>query len=122
MTSSFRIGLMAAAFALASQSAQAHALLESAAPPVGGSVANSPSQIRLTFSEEVVPQFSGAQLVAEAGAAIPLGRPSVDPADRKTLVVPIGRELAAGRYKVSWRAVSVDTHRTEGSFSFTVGR
>lgn len=122
MSSSVKTGLMAAAFALASLSAQAHALLESASPPVGGSVAASPAQIRLTFSEEVVPQFSGAQLAAEAGTAIPLGRPSVDPADRKTLVVPVGRELAPGRYKVSWRAVSVDTHRTEGSFSFAVGR
>jgi len=28
--------------------------------------------------------------------------------------------LTPGHYKVSWHVVSVDTHRTEGSFSFDI--
>jgi len=28
--------------------------------------------------------------------------------------------LAPGRYTVRWKVLSVDTHRTEGSFSFEV--
>ena len=28
--------------------------------------------------------------------------------------------LAAGTYKVEWHAVSTDTHKTQGSYSFTV--
>jgi len=36
------------------------------------------------------------------------------------LVVPISRPLSPGRYSVRWHAVSVDTHRTEGAFQFTV--
>jgi copper resistance protein C len=30
--------------------------------------------------------------------------------------------LRPGRYSVTWHALSVDTHKTQGSFSFQVGR
>ena len=44
-------------------------------------------------------------------------RRSDDPA---TLSVPL-RPLSTGVYKVTWHATSVDTHKTEGSYTFTVG-
>jgi methionine-rich copper-binding protein CopC len=31
------------------------------------------------------------------------------------------KALASGVYQVQWRVISVDTHRTRGNFSFTVG-
>jgi len=31
------------------------------------------------------------------------------------------KPLTAGTYTVKWKVLSVDTHRTQGSFSFTVG-
>jgi len=31
-------------------------------------------------------------------------------------------KLDPGRYKVTWRALSVDTHVTEGDFTFEVAR
>ncbi len=30
--------------------------------------------------------------------------------------------LAPGNYTVKWHVTSVDTHKTQGSFSFTVGK
>jgi methionine-rich copper-binding protein CopC len=30
------------------------------------------------------------------------------------------KPLSAGIYKVNWRAVSTDTHKTEGNFAFSV--
>jgi len=30
--------------------------------------------------------------------------------------------LRSGRYSVNWHALSVDTHKTQGSFSFQVGK
>jgi methionine-rich copper-binding protein CopC len=30
------------------------------------------------------------------------------------------KPLSAGIYKVNWRAVSTDTHKTEGSFAFSL--
>jgi methionine-rich copper-binding protein CopC len=36
------------------------------------------------------------------------------------LVVPVNEALPAGDYKVEWHAVSDDTHRVKGSYSFSV--
>jgi methionine-rich copper-binding protein CopC len=104
--------------ALGGSGAFAHALLESASPPVGGTVA-APSEITIHFSEGIEPKFSGVALSGPHGA-VPVGKASTAPGDDKTLVVKIGRKLAPGAYTVKWRAVSVDTHRTQGNFDFTV--
>ena len=107
------------AFALAATAAFAHAQLDKASPPVGGTVA-SPSEILLKFTEGVEPRFSGVTLGAQGGAAQPLGKAAVDPADNSVLIVKIIKKLGPGVYDVNWHAVSVDTHHTQGSFSFTV--
>ena len=100
------------------QAASAHALLESASPPVGGTV-ESPSQISITFSEGVEPRFSGIA-VSGPGGAVPVGKASVAAGDNKVLSVKVGKKLAPGSYTVKWHAVSVDTHHTQGNFDFTV--
>jgi methionine-rich copper-binding protein CopC len=109
----------ALAFAFAATAAFAHAQLEKATPAVGGAV-TSPAEIRLKFSEGVEPRFSGVALTAEGGAAVPLGKPSVDPADDSVLIVKVVKALPPGVYTVNWHAVSVDTHHTQGDFQFTV--
>ncbi len=107
------------AFALAAGAAFAHAQLDKAVPPVGGTV-TSPAEIRLKFTEGVEPRFSGIVLAGEGGAAVPLGAPSVDSADNSVLIAKVAKTLPPGVYTVTWHAVSVDTHKTQGSFSFTV--
>jgi methionine-rich copper-binding protein CopC len=109
----------ALAFVFAAPAAFAHAQLEKATPAVGGTV-SSPAEIRLKFSEGVEPRFSGVALTAEGGAPVPLGKPSVDPADNSVLIVKVGKTLPPGVYTVNWHAVSVDTHHTQGDFQFTV--
>ena len=109
----------ALAFVFAAPAAFAHAQLEKATPAVGGAV-TSPAEIRLKFSEGVEWRFSGIALTAEGGAAVPLGKPSVDPADSSVLIVKVGKALPPGLYTVTWHAVSVDTHHTQGDFQFTV--
>lgn len=111
----------AASFALgfAATAAFAHAQLEQAVPAVGGTVA-APAEIRLKFSEGVEPHFCKIALSAEGGGGAPLGALSVDPADPSVLIAKIGKTLAPGVYTVTWHAVSVDTHKTQGSFNFTV--
>jgi copper resistance protein C len=96
----------------------AHALLQSASPPVGGTVAP-PPELRLTFSEGVEPAFCRVAL-SGPGGAVPVGKPSVAPNDDKVLIVKVDGNLAAGTYTVKWQAVSVDTHHTQGDFDFTV--
>jgi len=106
-------------FALASTAAFAHAQLEKATPAVGGTVASA-SEIRIEFSEGVEPRFSGVTLTGAGGATVPLGPAKVEAGDQKVLIVPIAKPLAPGAYTVHWRAVSVDTHHTQGTFGFTV--
>ena len=111
--------ISALAFSLSASAAFAHAQLEKAVPSVGSTVASA-SEIRLTFSEGVEPHFTGLTLTSAGGETEPLGAPAVDPADNKILIVKISKALPPGDYTVKWHAVSVDTHHTQGSFSFTV--
>lgn len=106
------------AFALIASQAFAHAQLEKASPPVGGTVASA-SEIRLTFSEGVELKFTKVSMTGPAGA-VPLGAAKTESGDQAVLIVPITKGLAAGVYKVHWQAVSVDTHHTQGTFEFTV--
>jgi methionine-rich copper-binding protein CopC len=106
-------------FALVAGAAYAHAQLEKATPAVGGTVA-APAEIRLKFSEAVEARFCTVALTSQSGAPATLGKPSVDPADPSVLIVKVGTALAPGVYTVTWRAVSVDTHKTQGTFDFTV--
>lgn len=108
-----------AAFVLAASPAFAHAHLDHASPAVGATVA-APSELSLSFSENLVAALSGATLAAENGANVPTGKATLDGADPATLHVPIGAKLKAGVYVVNWHAVAVDTHRTSGSYKFTV--
>jgi copper resistance protein C len=109
----------ALALTLACGHAFAHAQLQKAIPAVGGTVAP-PSEIRLEFSEGVEPKFSKVTLTGADGTAVPLGPPKVEGADGAVLIAPIGKPLAPGAYKVQWRAVSVDSHQTQGTFDFIV--
>ena len=53
------------------------------------------------------------------GRPIATGAAVVDPGNDKQLVLLLP-PLTPGRYRVHWHVVSVDTHRTEGEYSFTV--
>ena len=101
-------------------SAEAHALLERAAPRVGSTVESAPAELRLRFSEAVEGAFSQITLSTKDGGAIALGPLGLDPQDERTLVATVPGTLAPGVYKVSWRVVSVDTHSTEGDYTFEV--
>src|SRR5271155_4439392 len=89
------------AFALAATSAFAHAQLEKATPPVGGTV-SSASEIRLTFSEGVEPKFSKVS-VTGPGGAVPLGAANTEAGNQAVLIVPISKPLSPGVYKVHWQ-------------------
>ena len=58
--------------------------------------------------------------MASSGAVVSSGKAQVDPKQRTQLRVPL-KPLAPGTYKVIWRVLSVDTHRTQGDFTFKVG-
>jgi hypothetical protein len=100
--------------------AVAHAFLNQAVPPVGGTVAASPPEIRLYFSEAIEPRFSGIELTSLDGLPVKTGPSTVDPRDQMQFVLPVEPALPSGRYKVTWHVVSVDTHPTQGDFTFEI--
>jgi methionine-rich copper-binding protein CopC len=111
--------LIAGLLLLAPPLADAHALLRSASPPVGGTVRSAPGEVAITFSEGVEPRFSTIEVRDESGARVDKADPHNGPGGQTRLLVDLP-PLKPGRYTVSWSAISVDTHHTEGKFTFTV--
>ncbi|MBV9994529.1 MAG: copper homeostasis periplasmic binding protein CopC [Caulobacteraceae bacterium] len=112
--------LLAAVLAVLGGAALAHPLPRAATPAPNAVLAAAPPQIRITFSERLVPAFSGLELRDAAGKQIPMGPAAVDPNDETELAAPVKGQLAAGTYTVNWRAVGDDTHRVSGHYSFQV--
>ncbi|WGS00112.1 copper homeostasis periplasmic binding protein CopC [Bradyrhizobium sp. ISRA443] len=100
----------------------AHPLLKSASPAANDRSTSSPSQIELNFSEGVIAKFSGLELKDDQGKTVATGAATTDPKDKKHLIVPVSAPLAQGHYTVNWHAVSEDTHRVQGQYTFSVGR
>ena len=102
---------------LAMVAARAHAFLDHASPLVGSTVASAPAEVVLTFTQNLEQSFSTVQVTGPGGARVDQGRASVS---GNTMRVGI-KSAGPGSYRVQWHALSVDTHKTEGSFSFHVG-
>jgi copper resistance protein C len=100
--------------------ALAHAHLVRAVPAAGGAVPTAPSEVTLRFSEKLEPKFSSVVIRDAAGKQIDKGDMTVDKKDRTVIRVSLPT-LEPGVYKVEWRAVSADTHRVNGDFTFKVG-
>jgi copper resistance protein C len=100
--------------------AYAHPKLVKSDPAADAVVSAAPKELRLSFNEELVPKFSSADVKDQKGQKVEVGTAAADPIDKKQLVVPLAKPLAAGTYKVEWHAVAADTHRVQGSYSFTV--
>jgi len=100
--------------------ANAHGALEKSVPAQDAAVSGEVKEIRLDFSEAVVAKLSGVELKDQAGKTVTTGTAANDPKNKKQLIVPLAAPLQAGTYTVNWHAVSDDTHRVKGSYSFKV--
>ena len=114
--------LVALAFAGA---AQAHTKLVGSTPTANATVAKQ-TTITLMFNEKVVPAFSGADVVMTGMPGManhqPMKITGLKPswsADGKTLTLTAGRAFPVGTYQVTWHATGADTHRMQGSFTFS---
>jgi methionine-rich copper-binding protein CopC len=106
------------AITLTAQPSWAHAFLDRASPAVGSDVSGSPPSIALTYTEPVEPLFSSVQVADDKGRRVDDGKPTPQ-SDGRVLVVKL-KTLQPGLYTVTWHVTSVDTHKTEGHFNFTV--
>jgi len=99
--------------------AHAHAFLDHADPRVGNTV-KSPRIISLWFTQNLEGSFSGIDVLDANGTRMNSGNALVDTRDRKLMRVPV-KVLPPGTYTVKWHVLSVDTHTTDGAFTFHVG-
>ncbi|NDL62541.1 CopC domain-containing protein YobA [Acerihabitans arboris] len=105
---------------LGSPQAQAHAHLKTQYPAANASMTAAPQALTLTFSEGIEAGFSGLTLTGPGNEPIPTGAVKVDPTNPMQIIVPIEKPLTAGEYRVQWHVVSVDSHKTQGSYQFSV--
>jgi len=101
-------------------SARAHSGLARSSPAAGSIVSPSPKEVVLSFTEKLEPNFSTIEVRDAKGAPMHAGKSSVDAALHTQMRVAL-KALAPGTYKVIWRVLSVDTHRSQGTFTFRVG-
>lgn len=99
--------------------ASAHAFLDHAAPAVGSTVHGPPATVKLWFTQELEPAFSTIKVLDRDGKQVDKGDKEVDASDRTLLRISLP-PLPPGTYRVVWRVLSVDTHVTEGDFTFDV--
>ncbi len=111
--------LIAALTALPVFPAGAHAQLDRVAPAAGSTVHASPPRLELWFTERLEPAFSKVRVLDRNGKQVGQGDADVDRADARLLRMPLPK-LAPGAYRVQWRVISVDTHVSEGEFTFAV--
>jgi methionine-rich copper-binding protein CopC len=101
------VGIVAPAFA--------HAFLQHASPSAGETL-KPPKEVTLQFTESLEPAFSGVDVTDASGRNVEAAKVVTNEGAMRVLLMP----LAPGSYRVGWHAVSVDTHRTEGSYRFIV--
>lgn len=101
----------------AATTAHAHAFLDHAEPRVGSTVSAAPKEVVLFFTQNIEPAFSSIEVSDANGARVDLGKSK---ASAGTMRISV-KALPPGTYRVRWQVLSVDTHTTEGNFTFQVG-
>ena len=118
MRRSSLFGIIPLLLLLATSEASAHALLDHAQPRVGNKVAEPPREVTLWFTQNLEPAFSTITVTDSAGKRVDTGKTLVSGSQMSVPLRPGG----SGTYHVTWRVLSVDTHSTEGSFTFQIGK
>ena len=96
--------------------AYGHASLSQASPSGGSALSAAPQEVTLTFMDTLEAAFSKLTVTDANDIEVSKGKAEVNGNVMRVSLKP----LSAGIYKVNWRAVSTDTHKTEGKFTFSV--
>lgn len=102
---------------LSARPAAAHASLIASDPPEDAALDDAPTQVTLTFSEQVEHQFARVEVTASDGARVESGEATVDGAQ---VSMPLASLTRVGTYRVSYHVVSADSHPIEGEYTFEV--
>jgi methionine-rich copper-binding protein CopC len=97
----------------------AHAYLRGAMPLVGSTVQAAPQELTLDFTEELEPRFCTVFVLNAQDQRVDKADLHIAPGNAKRLAIGL-QPPPPGVYRAEWHVTSVDTHRTEGNFTFTV--
>jgi methionine-rich copper-binding protein CopC len=111
-------GIIPLLLLLVTGEATAHAMLDHAEPRVGNTVATPPREVTLWFTQKLEPAFSSVTVTNPAGQRVDTGKARVSGSQMTVSL----RAVGSGTYRVNWQVLSVDAHRTNGSFTFQVGQ
>jgi copper resistance protein C len=95
----------------------AHAFVDHADPAVGSQTHSAPTQVRIWFTEKLEPVLCKVQVFDATGQEVDKRDVKIDRSNTSLLTVSLP-DLKPGKYRVTWRAVSLDTHVTTGDFKF----
>jgi copper resistance protein C len=112
-----RLLLTAYTLLLLIQVSLAHAFVDHTEPAVGSQIHSAPTQVKIWFTEKLEPALSKIQVFDISGQEIDKRDVKIDQSNAALMTVSLP-VLKPGKYKVMWRAVSVDTHVTTGNFMF----
>jgi methionine-rich copper-binding protein CopC len=107
-----------AALVISTGMARAHSFPEEENPAAGATLTATPAQVSIKYDAPIESLFDSLQVLDATGQDKAAGTPQVS-ADGYELSVPVA-SLTPGDYTVKWRVVCIDTHHTEGSYTFTV--
>ena len=95
--------------------AQAHTHLKESLPAEGSTVKTAPGNITLTFSEPA--RLTALAIQKDGGEEQKIAPLPTESAAKVTVPAP---KLEPGKYTVTWRVVSGDSHIMSGKLHFTV--
>ncbi len=112
----FSIYLLLSAL-LSPGSVSAHAYPDVVSPADGATIAQTPGEVRIKFTEGVELEFSRIDVKNATGQKVSRG--SIRRAASDTLMIDL-LPLEPGSYTIEWQILSVDTHITQGLLRFTL--
>jgi copper resistance protein C len=105
-------------FGCVATSGLAHSFPDEQTPAAGQTLAAPPAAVSIKYDAPIEQLFAKLAVVDATGNDLAASPPQVS-ADGLVLSVKL-KPLPPGDYTVKWAVVCIDTHRTEGSYSFSV--
>jgi copper resistance protein C len=115
----FFCGVLFLWFCAAPAPVEAHAFPIRSEPRVGWTIASAPPKVTIWFDGELEPVFSVITVYNTAKQQVDKHNSRVGGSDNSIIEVDLP-PLPEGSYRVYWKALSKDTHVTEGDFTFTI--
>lgn len=95
----------------------AHVELITSSPAAGADLPTAPTEVTITFDDELDPDFSTFAVTDAGSVEVGAGEVDLTVADRNVMTGPV-TITQPGVYTVTYQVAGVDGHQLEGKFSF----